>query len=586
MRYVCLHCGNRFELEEDDAKKRCPSCLRVTGLEKLDGSHAAGGARARWLVPGAIAAVLAALLGGYAVWRSSTPREVGAEVPRTPLERDVLIGHLRRLRVDARPVLDLLAPDEAVERLAEEATEGRRSALDKADAVYQWIRQRARQNAFVRWSLGIPRETPVGVARVVRTWIREDGARRRLYPLEAAALMVAALRAVDVPAMIAEAWEFPGDRAPPDPSGHFGYYLAAVYEGDAGEGEPRLYDPWGGHDVQPPPGRYRVLDDVQALGAALSLRALHLLVRESDPARALEVSADALRMDPRSPVARSVRGAILLASGGLAEGIREFEAASQIRADAPRRQLLADVFLAQGDLAAARRELTAALEASPDHANAHASLAALHLHEADPDLAREELEIAQRLDPDLHTLPGLWAGYWASIGEFDRAVESARQAVERNPWHVQQRLLAARVYRQAGRYDEMRREARAVLERTPAGQRGDMERLIRQLLGPTALESPLGDDEEDEDDLAGDEEDEPGDGDDETAAGGSGPFRLGEGSRLLGRAGGARPRLLEGPAESLAPGGADGRLLLLGDPPALRLGAGPDQRLTLEPEGE
>jgi hypothetical protein len=43
--------------------------------------------------------------------------------------------------------------------------------------------------------------------------------------------------------MVAELYRFPGDGAPPDPSGQLGYYGVAVYEGKPGEGSPRLFDP-------------------------------------------------------------------------------------------------------------------------------------------------------------------------------------------------------------------------------------------------------------------------------------------------------------------------------------------------------
>jgi tetratricopeptide (TPR) repeat protein len=569
MRYVCLNCGNRFELDEgkgENKKIRCPSCMRQTGIERL-GEPKVGAGQRPWLVPGIAIAVIAAAAGGYGIWRASAPREVGEDVRMAPLDADELEGHIRRLRVDVGDLAQLLAADEGIEELAEEATEGRRDAVDQATGVQEWMRERAAQHAFTRWSLGVPRETPIGTAAEVRTWLREDGARRQLYPLEAAALMTAALRSRGLAAMIAEAWEFPGDRAPPDPSGHFGYYVVAIYEGEAGEGDPHLFDPWGGHEVAPEEGSFRVLDDTEALGAAMNLRALHLLVRENDASRALDASTDALRLDDRSPVGRSVRGAILLASGGATEGLAEFESAKQIRADAPRHQLLAGVYLAQGEMESARREIDAALEESPDYANAHAALAAIHLSEGESDLAHEQLETAQRLDPDLHTLPGLWAGYYAATGELDRAVESARQAVERNPWDIQQRLMAARVYRQAARYDDMRREARAVIERTPAGQRAEMEELIRRLLGSTALEDPLAEDDEELLDL----EDEEGE---EGSEGGSGQFQLG--SRLLGEGGGGggSPGLLEGGGEGGGGEEGEGPLLMLGDPSRLRLGGG------------
>jgi tetratricopeptide (TPR) repeat protein len=569
MRYVCLNCGNKFELEED-AKVRCPSCLRLTGIEPLkDGGAGGGTAHRPWVVPVGIAVVLALVAAGYATWRAQAPAEVGDEVPMRPLERDVLLGHLRRLRVEARSVSHLLESDEGIEEMAEGATEGRRTPSEIADGIYQAIRQRAAQQAFTRWSLGVPREAPLADASAVRGWIRDDGARRRLYPLEAAALMVAALRSRGVDGMIAEAWAFPGDLAPPDPSGHFGYFVVAVYEGEAGQGTPALYDPWGGHEVDPEEDDYRVLTDVEVMGAALNLRAIHMLVRENDAARAVALSGDAIRLDGRSPNARSVRAAILIASGGANEGIREFEAAKQLRADAPRHQQVAGVLLAQRDVEGARRELTAALEVSPEYAAAHAALAAVHLAESDSDLALEELTTAQRLDPDLHTLPGLWAGYYATVGELDRAVEHARAAVERSPWDVQNRLMAAQIYRQTGHYDDMRREARAALERSPEGRRAEMEELIRQVLGASALEDPMDEEISDEELLAAEAEEGAGEGDDE--------LRLGDDSMLLG--GGGRPGGAAGPSllpgAELAPSGAGGESLPnLGDPSTLRLGGG------------
>src|SRR5690606_33093934 len=175
------------------------------------------------------------------------------------------------------------------------------------------IRQRAEAGAFERWSFGVPRETPLAPPEQVVEWLGEDGAHHHFYPLELAALMTSALRALDVEAMVAEAIRFPGDRTPPDPSGQLGYFVVAVYEGDAGQGEPTYFDPYGGRANAPEESR--VLTDLQAIAAGLGTRALHLLSRESDPERAIEASTQALRLDRRSPALRAVRGAILIASG-------------------------------------------------------------------------------------------------------------------------------------------------------------------------------------------------------------------------------------------------------------------------------
>jgi DNA-directed RNA polymerase subunit RPC12/RpoP len=139
MRYVCLNCGNRWEIEDgkEDKKIRCPSCMRVTGIEKIADAKrsSASPTQSPWLVPGVAAALIAAAAGGYAIWRSSAPAEVGEDVPSGPLEHDVLLGHLRRLHVDARGVSNLVEPDEAIEALAEDATEDRDTPTEMAEGA-------------------------------------------------------------------------------------------------------------------------------------------------------------------------------------------------------------------------------------------------------------------------------------------------------------------------------------------------------------------------------------------------------------------------------------------------------------------
>jgi tetratricopeptide (TPR) repeat protein len=506
MRYLCLNCEERFEHDtESKAKLRCPKCLRVTGLEKVGDPKKAPPPRSPWLVPGAVALVLAAAIGGWAVWRARGPVTVGEEIAEGPLAQDVLEAHLRRLHVDARPLTRLLATSDALETLGNAGHGSGAQAI--AHGVYDAIRARAAAGAMSTWSMGVPRETPIEHAAAAWSWLSEDGSHRRLYPLEAAAIMAVALRSRGVNAMLAETFAFPGDHSPPDPSGHFGYFVVAVYDGEAGEGDPHFYDPWGGHESQPESADVRVLNDVQTMGAALSLRAIHMLVRESDAERALSVSEDAIALYPRSPSVRSVRGAILLAAGNAPEALQEFRAAADIREDAPRRNLLASMYLAQGETADANREVSAALEEAPDYAAAHGTLAAIHRADAEPDEALHELQTAERLDPDLHLLPALWANYYAASGELDRAVEYARRAVDASAGDPQTRLMAARIYRLANRFDDMRREARAVLDATPSGRRDQMSQLIRRLLGPSALDAPTDEEELSDEELLAEDDD-------------------------------------------------------------------------------
>ncbi len=574
-KYLCVHCDKTFE-HESPKKPRCPECMRVNGLEEVAAAKAAGAERPPWLPWAAGAAVLVAVGVGYAYWAGDSPDTVGGDAPLTPLDRAAVLGHLRREHVDPRELAQMLVPSEAVEAWAEENA-GSGDAQAKATALLGAIRARFREGAVEPWSFGVPRETPIADPDRTLERLGDDGAHNHIYPLEAAALMASGLRSVDVPAMVAEAIRYEGDRSPPDSSGQLGYFIVAVYDGDAGVGEPTYYDPYEGREVAP--SEARVLTDLEAIGAAMSIRALYLLSRESDPERAMETSSGALRLDGSSPSIRAVRGAILLVAGQPDEGLAELAAAKQLRPDAPRRNLVAGVHMAQGDLDSASREIAAALEEYPGFAPGRATLAAIHLSRGEQDLARSELEEAERLDPDLHMLPQLWASYYAVTGDLDRAVQLAQEAVGRNG-DIQTRLMAARIYRQASRYDMMRREAHAVLERMPASRQAEMRVLIQRMLGPTALE-PVDEDEDDDlgdDDLGDDDfgDDDFGD-DDDLGLGDPDSLSLdspglgggGGGPSLLG--GGGGPSLMGG--ERLG-GGGGGLQLGGGGGPSLGGGGG------------
>lgn len=562
MRYLCLNCETRFEHDPEENKKlRCPKCMRVTGLEKIEDGKAKP-ADKPWLVPAVAGGALAVLLGGYAVWRSSQPTAVEGDAPLRPLEASELEGYLRAASAGDHDLIGLLVADDAIEDFGGAAARGESGNQERAAAVLAAFREKAEEERFVRWSIGVPRETPPATAAAAFEWLGEEDARARLYPLEAAAIMTAALRSQGVDAMVAEIYRFPGDDVPPDPAGHFGYYGVAVYDDEVGEGDPTLYDPWAGHDAQPEEDDYRVMTDVEAVGAAVSLRAIQLMVRETDPERAVEVSGDAIALCPRSPAVRSVRGAILLTSGNPTEALAELEAAEQLRSDGPRHNLLAGIYIAQGELEDAQREVNAALEEFPDFAGAHATLAAIHMSNAEPDQAESELRTAERLDPDLHVLPGLWASFYAATGDLERAVEYARRSVEANAGDLQARLMAARIYRQAAEYDDMRREARAVMDATPPERRERMEELILELLGPTALETS------DDDELTDEELDE---------AGEAGEMRLSLSSGLLegeedDEALADEPLDAELDDEEMPEPREGSPTLMLGDPSSLSLG--------------
>lgn len=572
--YLCVHCDHTFFPETAGEPKRCPSCMRKGGLELV--RKAKKGGRPGWIVPAAVVGLIALVGVGYAIWDGQTADPVEGDAPLRPLSSSELLGYLQVASAGRAPA-EIFEAGDAVEALAEEASGD--TPVAKAESLVEHIGARRDAAAFEPWSFSTPRDTEVrGAERTAARLAEEEAA--HLYPLEVALATTVALREAGVDAMVTEIWSFPDGQAPPDPSGHFGYFGVAVYDDEAGEGEPTLFDPYGGQEAMPGDDGYRVLSDPQVAGAFLSTEALYDHVHEGDLTDAMATVRKALRLDPRAPYARSVQAAILLASGGVQDGIDELNAAVQIRADPPRRNLLAAVFLATGDVDGAQREVSLALEETPEFADAHATLAALHMMDGDQDAALLSLEAAERYDPGLVNLKMLWAQYHLQSGNPRLAVGNALQAIERRPHDWQERLRAAQVFRAADEWNEMRRQAHAILELAPSGQEEAIRRQVEQVLGETAFEEF---DEELALDAA-DYADEPAlaQGDDDLGGlddlGDPTDLSLGSGSSLLGDGpggGGGGPSLLD---EQLGGGGG----FQLGSPGGGLQLRPPGQRLNLQ----
>jgi tetratricopeptide (TPR) repeat protein len=500
MRYLCVHCDEKFELAAE-AEPRCPRCLRLHGLRALSEAPAPprpGSARRGLLAAAFGLLLLAAGAAGYFLYRREQVEPEPAELLRTPLDGRVLERALERRGVKGEALARLLLPDDAVEGFAERAAASATGPAGKARAVVKALQARAAAKAFVAWSLSEPRAEPPLTAEQAAAAIARDGARKQLYPLEVAALAVAALRALDVPAMLAEVYDVAGERAPLDPSGRFGYFAVALI-GEPGAA-PQLLDAYGGRDRLAAKGQ-AVLSDIEAVGAALSLRAGARLARNEDPAQALRDADAAVALLPGSPSVRTQRATVLLASAASEPGTAELQAAAQIASDSARSNNLAMLHLAKGDGERAAREVSQALAEHPDYALAHVTLAAVQLASGEREQARAALQRAEALAPDLHALALTWAQFHASAGQVDAALSYAERAVEARPEDPQSRLLLAGLYRQAARYDDMRAQARAVLQRTPAALQSRMRELIGRLLGPTALEPAA--DAADTDDVPG-----------------------------------------------------------------------------------
>lgn len=553
MQYHCVQCDEVFTPDSSEAKPRCPKCLRQHGLRPVEAKAPKPSAAAKpWPLIG-LAVLLLAAGGGYAVYRNAHSHKPG-QVPLAPIDADVLRQDAKVITgQDPGALADLLSESEAIKSFAQNASKGQSDAAARAKAVCTALAARKDKQAFVPWPRVEAREgSPLTAAETLQA-IEKDGARKKLYPLEVSALAVAALRSLGVPALLAEVYRYIGETSPLDPSGRFGYYAVALPK--EGDKPAHVFDAYGGRSAEPAANDVRLLTDAQALGAAYALRAIGQADNAGDLKKGLEDSELAVKLSPSSAAVRSVRSSLLMATGGVEAGTHELDAAAQLRNDAPRRNNLATLSLITGNADAAAKEVAAALAEAPDFALAHVTLATVHLMRGEQELARAELEKAERLERDLAVLPQIWAQLYASNNDLDQAVVKAQEAVQRRPRDTQALLVLARVDRAAGRYDDMRQQARKILALSPPDQQERLKSLLRGVLGPTVLETS----DEDED------AEKPGDGSPSGSADAS-PKPKG-------------PRLLDDQPSGSNPGS----LQLGSGTPKLQLGDDSKLKLKLEP---
>jgi tetratricopeptide (TPR) repeat protein len=486
MRYLCVHCDHRFEAEGDSPPRRCPSCMRANGVQPVREEPSKGAARKRSpaALAGVVALALLAAVGGYFVWgRRPSAGEHGSLAPLSQAE---LVAAVDKAQAKPGSALQLLAGDPAIVAFAKQHAGAAGGPYDRADRLLRAIRERASALAFVPWSLSEPRSTPLVNAAQVLPLLQKDKGRAELYPLEVSALMVSALRSLDVPAMVAELISVEGERAPLDPSGYFGYFVVAVYAGEAGLGAPRLFDPYGGRALSAG-AKSTVIGDAQAVGAALGIRALHEATYLGDPRLALETSSSAIQLAGRLPSVRTARAMSVISARQIEQGLSELQAARQLRADAPRLHNLGAVELLTGDVEQATKDLSAAVERSPDFAAVHATLGSLALMRGETEQANAELTTAEKLAPDLSMVQWAQAEQYFRSGERDQALAVARRALAARP-SFDARLRLGVLLRQAARFDELRALTEEVLKLTPAYRQSEVREMVSNAFGPAALD--------------------------------------------------------------------------------------------------
>src|ERR1700712_4296281 len=248
-------------------------------------------------------------LGVLAAWKLRDPSDhPPGQVPLLPIHAEAARKDLLTLtNLDPEELASLLEPDAAIRSFATRASNGKTTADARAQAVVAALQERAQQRGFVDWSRVEPRVGEPLTAAQTLLAITQNGAERQLYPLELAALGVAALRSLDVPALIAEVYAYPEQKRPLDPSGRFGYFGIFVPEGSEQHG--RVYDAYAGRTAAPAAADIAILNDAQAIGAALALRAMNALRNDLEIDKADRDSEAALKLLPKSPSLHAVRAA-------------------------------------------------------------------------------------------------------------------------------------------------------------------------------------------------------------------------------------------------------------------------------------
>jgi len=166
-----------------------------------------------------------------------------------------------------------------------------------------------------------------------------------------------------------------------------------------------------------------------------------VLATEGERDQAQSIVTDLLREDSKDPEGRSLRATLLLASGE------------------------------SRNVKAAISELQDLTKALPSNATLHFNLGRAYMTDPDPqslELARQQLEIALRIDRH-HTPAKLaWAELALSRGEPARAAQAADEVVREDPANPEARLILARSLLKMKEPQKARQELTALLGMYPA----------------------------------------------------------------------------------------------------------------------
>ena len=536
----CTNCDLVFE-SPAQGRPRCPNCMRTHGLEAVaqptsGGPGAAGpsgagtaarGGPARSRIPLYVTAAVAAagIIGAIGYFTRG-----GGGGGTLGLSSDQLRSALAGAGLAPEMQLTPFAGGTAVRAFANGPITAGGDALAVGKNVLALFDGLRTSGKLVLASPFRQTLRPPDAAETIAAAL-PAGPARAVFPYEAAALFLAAVREAKVAdAQLAEAYALPG-RASPDPSGLRGYYVVLI--GGAGG---TFYDPLTGTTGAASTATLRPLTDLQAVAPFLVLQAVYQLGAAADPASANRYLEAATKLDPGSPTLSAARGATFASGGGVKEAIAEFEHAVAARPDAVRHIALAEILLAAAaspaDLERAKAEIASALALDPGLATAHALDATLAIHEGDKPRAATSLEKAVAGGLEGPRLAMLKARLAFEGGDADTAMKTLQDEIAKGESVDELSVNLIEILVRAGRVTDAQEVARKLVETSKHGE------MLKSLLGELLAATPG----------AG-----PGPGPGPGMLGGpdmpaGGPGLLGDGAGAgpLGRPGAGKPSLLGG----------------------------------------
>jgi tetratricopeptide (TPR) repeat protein len=450
MKYRCIPCDHEFELE-GNAKPRCPRCMTIHDLEPVAASASKPPARGKHKYLGAVALLGVLALGLLAMLLTRGESEEQAR-SMGPGSSGGIESRLAELSADLERVVDPCAPDDAVRKWVEplspgkgvQAVEQLHAALLKAKEQSRWRPHPQREPRL---------EPPLTAGELAsRLFLEPPQSPYEALSYELSCLLLAAGRAAHGSVRLVEVLEFEGTEAPADPEGRLGRYAVEVGEGS----EAFLLDPYSGRSKASAKGRFVALDRVQEAAPYYGIGALSKLVARQTP-EALKLNDAAIALDGRSGWLRMGRGLIIAATGAIEEAMNELERAVKTQEEPPLLVGLAEVqLLVDASGRSARASLVAALAKNPKYARAKALLGMTHLLSGEEDMAKTDLEEAERLDPDSASIKLLVARYLMVKSDIEGAIAKGKEAVRISGSTPAALLGLAGIYGGAARFDEMR----------------------------------------------------------------------------------------------------------------------------------